>query len=319
MTPAELLDLDLVTWPGRVFAFVWGAVWGSFLNVVIHRLPRQQSLVRPASRCPGCETPIAWYDNVPLLSWLLLRARCRHCRTAISARYPLVELLAALLSLALFEVHVAGGPPEVEVVVRLVPWLVSFTFVAALVAVTFIDLDVQLVPLAITWPGAALGVLLSFLLPEPGVWASLAGAVVGGGSLWLIDAVYRRVRGHPGMGGGDVSLLAMIGAFCGVRSLLFIVLAASLQGTLAAVVLGVLRRFGVRGGLKAPEGLDDPEAEARWEPLQEAGDDVPVHRTALAFVPFLSLAAVEWLLVGERLVRWYWSWLGGLLTFGGGG
>ena len=110
----------------------------------------------------------------------------------------------------------------------------------------------------------------------------------------------------------------MIGAFCGVRSLLFVVLAASIQGTLAAAVLGVLRRFGVRAGLKAPEGLDDAEAAARWEPLEEAGDDVPVHRAALAFVPFLALAAVEWLLVGDTLLDWYWTWLSGLFEPGAG-
>jgi len=289
---------------------MWGALWGSFVNVVVHRLPLGLSVVRPASRCPGCHEEIRWYDNVPILAWLWLRARCRDCGEPISARYPLVELLAALLALALFEKLVLGAPADGLLFARLAPFLVYFAFAAALLAVTFIDIDVQMVPLAVTWPGAALGVLFSLILDHLTWWESLAGAVLGAGSLYLVNEAYRRVRGQSGFGGGDLSLLAMIGAFCGVGSLLFVILAASLQGTLAAVAFGLLRRFGVRVGLKSAEGLDDEEEDGEWRPMEDAGDDVAVLRAAVAFVPYLSLAALEWILVGE----WIWGWYMGLMS-----
>ena len=300
---------------GLTAAFVWGAIWGSFLNVAIYRIPRGVSLVRPGSNCPRCETPIRWYDNVPIIAWFLLRGRCRACGERFSIRYAAVELLAAVLALALFQVLVLTAPPDATVAARLAPWLVYFGFVAALIVVTFIDIDLQLVPTVITWPGAALGLVACILLGRIPWWESAAGLVLGWGVLYVINAGYRLLRGRDGLGAGDMSLLAMTGAFLGVRSLLFVFLAASLQGLLAAVVLGLIRKVsGVSVGLKTADGLDDePQgADDAWRPMDAAPDDLPVHQAALAFVPFLSLAAVEWLLVGEPIVRWYFELVTGV-------
>lgn len=186
---------------------------------------------------------------------------------------------------------------------------------------TFIDLDVQMVPLLVTWPGAALGVLLSLIIDRLPWWESLAGAVVGAGFFWLVNEAYVRLRGRDGFGGGDVSLMALIGAFCGLSSLTFVVLAGCLQGLLAAAAFALLRRFGVRVGLKSAEGLQDEPADGPWQPMDDAGDEVPLHQAAVAFGPYLSLAAIEWLLFGEAawgaLGDWYWALLTGLIGPGG--
>ena len=305
---------------GRVLAFLWGAVWASFGNVVIHRLPRGQSLVSPPSHCPRCNARIRWYDNVPILGWLWLRGRCRDCRNRISVRYPLVELLGGVLSLLLFEHYVAGGPVDVPLLARLAPFLVYFAFSFALLIVTFIDIDLQLVPTVITLPGTALGLLMSLILVRITFLESVAGIVCGAGVLYVINAGYRAVRGRSGFGDGDLALLAMIGAFCGVQSLIFVLLAASLQGTLAAAVFGLVRRiFGVTIGLKSADGIDDEVLEdEEWTPMDAAGEDTSVGQAALAFVPFLSLAAVEWLLVGPQLLDSYFSFVGSMAAPGGG-
>lgn len=305
--PDDALTHLLVNF-GPVYAFVWGAIWGSFLNVVIHRLPREQSLVRPGSRCGACAKPIRWYDNVPILAWFWLRGRCRDCGAKFSFRYAAVELLTGLLSLALYHVTVIGSiGQDAPATWLLALYMVRFSFTCALVVVTFIDLELQLVPTVITGPGALLGLLAAVLLGDPSIWDAGAGLLLGGGMLVVINMIYRVFRDRDGFGGGDVSLLAMIGAFLGVRSLLFILLAASFQGTLAAVGFGLTRRlFGVNVGLKSADDLDEPD-EGRWRPMEEAADDTPVHAAAIAFVPYLALAALEWMLVGPPVVRWYWT------------
>lgn len=298
----------LLVWHGQVYAFLWGAIWGSFLNVVIHRLPRGLSLVRPGSRCGSCEKPVRWYDNVPILAWFWLRGKCRDCGVKFSFRYAAVEGLTGCLALALYHVIVlagleTGAPPMWLLAV----FMVRFSFTCALVVVTFIDIELQLVPTLITGPGALLGILAAVLLGEPSVWDSAIGMVLGGGVLVTINALYRVFRDRDGFGGGDVSLLAMIGAFLGFKSLLFILLAASFQGTLAALLFGAARAlFGVNVGLKSADDLEDPE-EGDWRPMDEASNDTPVHAAAIAFVPYLALAAMEWMIVGPAVVRWYWT------------
>lgn len=262
-------------------AFLFGAVVGSFLNVVIARLPEEQSVVSPRSRCPRCETQIAWYDNIPMLSWIILRAKCRACQLPISARYPLVELLTAVLSVLTFHRFVAN--PAVMTVEGVVLYLVYFSFVAALVAITFIDFDHYIIPNEISYPGTALGLLLvaglDYLDFGQLTWqSSLLGALIGSGSLLLVMGVYWLVRRVEGMGLGDVKLMAMLGAFLGAHpALLFILFVSSFLGS----VVGI--------GMMLFQGKD--------------------MKYALPFGPFLAGSAVAYLLWGHLMVPMF---LGGL-------
>jgi leader peptidase (prepilin peptidase)/N-methyltransferase len=255
-----------------VIAFALGTCVGSFLNVCIHRIPAEESIVRPGSRCPQCRQPIAWYDNVPFVSWVLLRARCRHCGAAIAARYPLVELATgALAVLAL----VAFGPTPRA--------LVAFAFAAALLLVTFIDLDHRFIPDEVSLPGILVGLAVSFWLGDPSPLDAVLGAVLGGGVLWVVAWTYERATGVEGMGLGDVKLLAMIGAFLGWQAIPAILIIASVTGSLAgfAVMLApadrvrrarVVRRLGRR---------------ALVPYVRRAA-----RRTEIPFGPFLALGAL---------------------------
>ena len=238
-------------------AAVLGLCVGSFLNVVIARLPAGRSIVTPPSACPGCASPIAWYDNVPVLSFLLLRARCRQCRVAISWRYPLVELATA----GLFALAAARTGFDA----RLLPALV---LCAALVAITGIDLDHQIIPDAITLPGVAFGFAASLLVGQPHWLESLIGILLGGGLFFVIIVVSR-----GGMGGGDMKLGAMLGAFLGWRMTLVAIMIAVLIG--GVVAIGLLATG--RRGRKQP---------------------VP-------FGPFLAIGGLTALFWGESLLRWY--------------
>jgi leader peptidase (prepilin peptidase)/N-methyltransferase len=207
--------------PIILFVFALGACIGSFLNVVVWRLPRGESLVRPGSRCPKCGDAIPFWANVPVLSWLALRGRCRACKAPISARYPLVEALTGALFAALFVMH----GPSARLVVE---WILA----AALVAVTFIDLDHHIIPNEITLPGVALGLAISFVAPGLGVpWQdALLGVGIVAGMLWLVSWAYERFAGRVGLGMGDVKLVAMLASFLGLEAALGIVVLGSLVG-----------------------------------------------------------------------------------------
>jgi leader peptidase (prepilin peptidase)/N-methyltransferase len=221
-------------------ALLFGLLIGSFLNVCIYRMPRDLSVVRPRSYCPACQHPIAWYDNVPLLSFALLRGRCRQCRAAISARYPAVELLTGVL----FFIYVW----------RLGPTLAAVKFCiygASLVALIFADLEERILPDEFTLGGAAAGLLLAWFVPVKDdiahallwlagahwsdQWTSVAEAVLGAAVptlfLWLGGWLYLKVRHREGLGLGDVKLIAMVGAFLGLRGALLTVIAGSLLGS----------------------------------------------------------------------------------------
>jgi leader peptidase (prepilin peptidase) / N-methyltransferase len=255
-----------------IVAFTLGACVGSFLNVCIHRIPADESIVRPGSRCPHCRQPIAWYDNVPFLSWLWLRARCRHCGAGIAARYPLVELAAAVL--AVLSVVVFGPAPRA---------LVAFAFAAALVLITFIDIDHRFIPDEVSLPGILVGVAVSFLLGDPSPRDAVLGAIRGGGVLWAVAWTYERTTGVEGMGLGDVKLLAMIGAFLGWQAIPAVIIIASLAGSVAGLV-AMLDRPGRRRLQRVASHLG-PGAVA--VSLRRAS-----RRTEIPFGPFLALGAL---------------------------
>ena len=216
------------------FVGALGLVIGSFLNVCIYRLPRGESVVSPPSRCPSCGRELRWFENVPVLGYLLLGGRCRTCRTVVSPMYPIVEAGTALLFV--LQYWQLGWQPLLGV--RLV-------FVAAMIVLFVIDLQHRILPNVITLPGVVVGVAASFLF-EPGWLASFIGVAAGGGVLWVVGEAYFRIRGEEGMGMGDVKMLAMIGAFLGWQLMLVTLLIASLTGSMfggGMILMG-------RGGMK---------------------------------------------------------------------
>jgi len=217
---------------------VFGAVIGSFLNVCIYRLPRGASVVVPASACPRCGHELAWFENVPIVSWLVLRGRCRACRASIGIRYPLVEAITAVIFAWAWWAY--GGTP-VLLASRLV-------FGCALIVLFAIDLEHHLLPNVITLPGIAVGFLFS-LFTEPGWRSSLIGILAGGGVLFAVAEAYYRVRHEEGLGMGDVKMLAMVGAFLGWQMTLMTLMMASLCGSLIGLLLIVTRRGGLKYAL----------------------------------------------------------------------
>jgi leader peptidase (prepilin peptidase)/N-methyltransferase len=218
-----------------VFVAVFGLIWGSFLNVVIHRLPAGQSLFRPRSHCPQCLQPIRVYDNVPLLSFLILGGRCRHCRRKIPLTYPLVELLTGACFLT---VHRAFGLSHF--------FFASCVFACALIVLGFIDFRHQVLPDAVTLPGFALAFVYSFFREDLTWSQSLLGAAVGGGAILLFYGLYYLVRKREGLGLGDATLMFMVGAFLGWKLAVLTLLLGTFAGALAGVSLMVFRKKGLQ-------------------------------------------------------------------------
>ena len=287
---AVLPDLSLLLTPpvNYILAGVIGTIFGSFLNVVIHRLPIEESIVFPNSRCPSCDTAIAFYDNVPVLSYVLLGGRCRGCKQRISPRYLAVELLTALLFIAV--VWRDGLSPALPF---------DLVFVSALVALIFIDAEHMILPNAITYPGIAFAVIarlaIPYLMGEPhfddlpwlmagtfkGLPISVAslggaflGALIGGGSLWLMGWTWEKLRGIEAMGLGDVKMMFMVGAYLGWRLTIVTIFLSVLSGS----VIGVLLMM--RQGRKDMQML-------------------------LPFGVFLGIGSIIALLVGPHIVEWY--------------
>jgi leader peptidase (prepilin peptidase) / N-methyltransferase len=208
-----------------VAAGALGAIVGSFLNVCIHRLPLGASIVWPSSACPYCKRELSWYENIPVVSYLALRARCRTCKAPISIRYPFVEALTSAMFVGAWWYYGPG------------PLLASrLVFGCALVVLFAIDLEHHLLPNAITLPGIVIGFAFSFIA-EPGWMASLIGLLAGGGALYLIALVYYRVRHEEGLGMGDPKMLAMVGAFLGWKLTLLTLMVGSLTGTVVGLSL----------------------------------------------------------------------------------
>jgi leader peptidase (prepilin peptidase)/N-methyltransferase len=242
------------------FAFVFGAAIGSFLNVCIYRLPENLSIITPGSRCSHCNHPLRFYDNMPIVSFLWLRGKCRDCGGKISWRYPLVELITAVLALMLF---IKFG--------FTLKFLTYFIFVAALIVITFIDLDHQIIPDVITLPGIPIFFLAAILIVKLPWQEALIGLLIGGGVLFTIAIVYEFITKREGMGGGDIKLLAMIGGFFGWKSLIFVLLFSSLFGAIVGITAILIKKQDMK--------------------------------YAVPFGPFLSAAAVAYIFWGEQLTR----------------
>ena len=244
-----------------IFSFLFGAVVGSFLNVVILRLPDpQQSIVFPGSHCPKCGVPLHWYENLPILSYVVLRGRCRSCQTRISMQYPVVEFCMAVLTLALYNRFGFGFE-----------LILYFLFLAALLAIIFIDIQHQIIPDMISLPGILIGFAGSFFNSQVSWQQSGLGILFGGGILYAIAIVYYLLTKRDGMGGGDIKLLAMTGAFLGWQSLLYVVFVSSLTGSIVGI--GAMLKQG-KGG-----------------------------RTRIPFGPFLALSAMSFLFFQDMIYK----------------
>jgi leader peptidase (prepilin peptidase)/N-methyltransferase len=252
-----------------ILVFLVGSVVGSFMNVCIYRLPRNQSIVFPSSSCPRCGSRILWYDNIPMFGFLLLGGKCRFCKESISFRYPVVEFITGLLALLLFFKFQFTAT-----------FFAMFLFSASLVVVTFIDLEHRIIPDEISLPGIVIGFILSFFIvnlyrPEEilGWKESLVGIVAGGGSLLLVAYGYQMVTRKEGMGGGDIKLLAMMGAFLGWRSIPFIIFLSSLAGSVVGISLMLARNKD--------------------------------SRLSIPFGPFLAFGALVFIFFGRQIIGWY--------------
>ena len=250
----------------EVFTFIFGLCIGSFLNVCIYRLPASKSISHPRSSCTNCGELIRFYDNIPVLSYLLLRGRCRFCREPISLRYPIIELLAGLFALVTFFKY--GLTLEA---------LIYYVYIAALLVITFIDIDHQIIPDVISLPGIPIFFLASFGLSQINYLDSLIGILAGGGSLFLVAWTYSLITKKEGMGGGDIKLLAMIGAVIGWKGVLFTIFVASAVGTLSGLLVMLKSRKGMK--------------------------------LAIPFGPFLAIGGIAYIFFGPQLAMWYFQLL----------
>ena len=251
----------------QIFFFLLGSAIGSFLNVCIYRIPREKSIVNPPSACPGCEKPIRFYDNIPILSYILLKGKCRDCGSKISIRYPLVELLTGIFFLILYRQF--GFSFEL---------IVFVIFLSLLIVISFIDLDFQIIPDVLSVGGVVLGFILAiirplfrYLDPKFGILDSLYGIGLGGGLLFAIAWLYQFFTKREGMGGGDIKLLGMIGAFCGWKGVIFSLVSGSVLGTIVGIPLMLAKGRNTK--------------------------------YAIPFGPFLSLGAIIFIFRGDSLMN----------------
>lgn len=246
----------------EIVSLIFGAIVGSFLNVCIFRIPKNESIVIPGSHCPNCNTPIKFYDNIPILSYILLGARCRYCKHSISIQYPIVEVITTISSFLIF---IKFGIST--------DYFVYFFFICALIILTVIDLYHQIIPDVISLPGIVVGLLASLIIRNVSFLESLIGMILGGGSLFLIAVAYQWLFKKEGMGGGDIKLLAMIGAFLGWKSVFITIILSSFIGSIVGIIL-----------------------------ISIKGKDF---KYAIPFGPFLSIGAAISLFYQKEIIDWY--------------
>jgi leader peptidase (prepilin peptidase)/N-methyltransferase len=316
-----MLASELPEWMARIVGVLFGAIWGSFFNVAIHRWPHGLSVIHPPSHCPHCGERIPARHNIPILSWLLLRGRAACCGATIPSRYFLVELSSAALCLALVERLVVRAPGETLLLHAGLEALVYFAFAGGLLVATFVDLEYMEIPDEVSMPGAALGLLTAPMRGSPGAEAAALGA--GGGFLvvqLLFVWTYERLTGRRGMGEGDAKLLMMIGAFVGWKGVLFALVAGSAQGLLVALVaLATGKRIGpapsddaaAAESTGSEDGIPgDGEAPAESESDSESDEQI-ASRLKVPFGPFLALGALEFLFFGPWVLDRYFALFAG--------
>jgi len=242
--------------------FIFGLAIGSFLNVCIYRIPKGESIISPPSRCPKCKREIKFYDNIPIISFILLRGRCRYCGATISWQYPIVEFITGIFAVTLLEFYGIT-----------LSFFIYFFFICALIVVSCIDLRERIIPDIISLPGIAIGFFASFFLPSINYLDSIIGIVAGGGILLLVGAGYQLIMKTEGMGGGDIKLLAMMGAFLGWKAVIFILLVSSFLGAIIGSILALIKREG--------------------------------RKYEIPYGPFLSIAAILYIYFGRAIIYWY--------------
>ncbi|MBD3232604.1 MAG: prepilin peptidase [candidate division Zixibacteria bacterium] len=254
-----------------IIFFIFGAFLGSFFNVIIHRIPNGKSIIHPASSCPHCHQPIKPYDNIPILSYLILRGKCRHCDAKISWRYPFVELLSGFLFVWCYY--------YVGLNLQLIP---AIMLISMMLVITFIDIDKLIIPDKITFPGMLLGLSFSFLPGGLSIGESVIGLVVGGVILYLIALFGSMAFKKDAMGGGDIKLAAVIGAFLGWQGVLITLILSSLVGSLIGIFIIAL-----------------------------SSNDNQQKSHTIPYGPFLALGSIIALFFGNDLIRWYADYLRG--------
>lgn len=250
-----------------VFVFMFGACIGSFLNVCIYRIPENKSIITPGSFCPVCRQSIPFYCNIPILSYLFLKGRCKSCHNPISIRYPFIEILTGIFAVLLFYKFGLG--------LAMVYW---FFFTSVLITISFIDIDHQIIPDIISLPGILVFASSFYFLPEMTIKDTLLGIFTGGGSLYAVAFLYFLVKKQEGMGGGDIKLLAMIGAATGIKGVFFTIFAGSLFGTFFGILIMLYTK-------------------------------IADSKLRIPFGPFLAMGAILYVFFGEQLIQWYLSFL----------
>jgi len=325
-SPLSLLDLAGHVYFFAAAFFLFGLIFGSFLNVCIYRMPREISVVSPGSACPACEAPIAAYDNIPVLSWLILRGRCRKCKAPITPRYAMVELLTGVAFVMAYFAAIGQLPGTVvnpDVRCDIVGWPLSAALKLCvlcflLIGLIFTDAETQLLPDLLTKPGVVLGLGFSVLVPLngparylpfdiPGCWLisllnSLAGAIVGAAFILGAALLYEAVRGVEGMGRGDVKLMALIGAFNGVELTLLVLLLGSVIGSLFGIslILGVWAKRLVRRRRRLPSESPKVARSRAWQSARLIPRYFPI-----PFGVFLGIGALIAAFWGYTLIEWY--------------
>lgn len=246
------------------WVFIFGAIFGSFANVIIYRLPKGESIAFPGSHCQNCKKPVAWYDNIPIASWFVLRGKCRNCKAKYSIRYAVVEFITASLFCACY-LEYGFSWLTVEYLI----------FAFGLVVCSFIDFDHMILPDEFTLSGIVIGLIGAAINPDRNFLESIIGVLTGGGFLWLIAFLYFSFTKNEGMGGGDIKLLAWIGAVLGWKAIPFVIMTSALTGTF----VGLIVAFKSKGGMK----------------------------TAIPFGPYLALGALFYILGAKTLALEYVS------------
>ncbi|MEN8211002.1 MAG: prepilin peptidase [Thermodesulfobacteriota bacterium] len=248
-----------------MIVFAFGSCIGSFLNVCIYRIPENRSIIFPGSFCPSCKNAIPFYLNIPILSYVFLMGKCKFCKIKISIRYPLIEALTGIFALLLFLKF--GLTPS---------FFYWFVFISTLITISFIDFDHQIIPDIISLPGIIIFASSFYFLPEMTIKDTILGILLGGGSLYAVAFLYYLIKKQEGMGGGDIKLLAMIGAATGIKGVIFTIFAGSLLGTIFGVLLMLSSK------------------------IKDTKLKIP-------FGPFLSAGAILFIFYGKELIQWYFG------------